>query len=356
MKNQQALIFIPDISGFTEFVKQVEIDHSQHIIKELLEIIIDENITKLEISEIEGDAILFYRMGPAPLFKEVVHQCKQMFLAFHQHLKLYKENLICQCGACSSHQSLSLKFVVHFGEVKEIAIKDFNKLHGEEIILAHRLLKNSITNSEYILFSEKFINSGSTDHDLMNGHSEYDEFGRVEYQYLVMNEWRHEVPDPVINKSPVPHYKNPIELDIIIDAPLDIVYQKFIDNSLKTEWVPGIKEIDMTNQPIPKKGSAHMCIFPGFAIDIELVDGKIQDRESIIIEHSKGVPLVKESYAIFKMKPEEKSTRLSLEVRIPEENLFQKLKKKIVFNKFKKSFNESLLAFKDYVEKDIEVL
>lgn len=38
-----ALIFIPDISGFTNFVTKTEIQHSNHIITELIELLIDAN-------------------------------------------------------------------------------------------------------------------------------------------------------------------------------------------------------------------------------------------------------------------------------------------------------------------------
>lgn len=58
--SQQALIFIPDISGFTQFVSDTEINHAHHITEELLEILIDANRIGLLVSEIEGDAILFY--------------------------------------------------------------------------------------------------------------------------------------------------------------------------------------------------------------------------------------------------------------------------------------------------------
>jgi len=54
-----ALLFVPDISGFTRFVQATEISHSRHIIEELLEKIIEANDLGLEISEVEGDAILF---------------------------------------------------------------------------------------------------------------------------------------------------------------------------------------------------------------------------------------------------------------------------------------------------------
>ena len=62
--NDRTLFVIPDIGGFTKFVAQTEVSHSQHIIKELLEILVDANTMGLKVSEFEGDAVLFYRAGP----------------------------------------------------------------------------------------------------------------------------------------------------------------------------------------------------------------------------------------------------------------------------------------------------
>jgi hypothetical protein len=67
---QSALLFMPDIRGFTEFVSVTEIQHAQSIIGELLEIIIESNQINLQVSAIEGDAILFYRLGQALGLKE----------------------------------------------------------------------------------------------------------------------------------------------------------------------------------------------------------------------------------------------------------------------------------------------
>jgi hypothetical protein len=71
---KSSLIYILDISGFTKFVTETEIDHSTHIIEELLEIIIDSNEINLKVSEIEGDAVLFYRFGEPPTAEEIVKQ------------------------------------------------------------------------------------------------------------------------------------------------------------------------------------------------------------------------------------------------------------------------------------------
>jgi hypothetical protein len=48
----KGLLFIPDISGFTEFVTNIELTHNHHIIQEFIEVLIDENDMGLEVSEI----------------------------------------------------------------------------------------------------------------------------------------------------------------------------------------------------------------------------------------------------------------------------------------------------------------
>ena len=156
-KPQPALLFMPDISGFTQFVTETEILHSQHIIRELLEILIDSNLLNLQVSEVEGDAIFFYRYGNKPDLQSLLLQVEKMFTRFHTHIKLYEHQRICPCGACKSAVDLSLKIIVHFGEVTGIAVKEYKKLFGRDVILLHRLLKNNLDNKEYVLLTDKLI-------------------------------------------------------------------------------------------------------------------------------------------------------------------------------------------------------
>src|SRR5687768_11104496 len=101
MENK-GLLFIPDISGFSRFVTETEINHSRIIIQELLETLINANQINLEVSEIEGDAILFYRFGKAPDIKELYQQVEKMFCEFHRYLSAYDAHRFCQCKACVS--------------------------------------------------------------------------------------------------------------------------------------------------------------------------------------------------------------------------------------------------------------
>lgn len=153
----KGLIFIPDISGFTRFVKEAEIAHSQLIIKELLEIIIDANDSGLQISEIEGDAVLFYKFGERPSPDQLYQQVERMFSAFHTNLISYEKRRFCQCEACLSAVNLTLKVITHYGEFTEYKVKGFDKLIGKDVILAHQLLKNDIDTDEYWLVTNELL-------------------------------------------------------------------------------------------------------------------------------------------------------------------------------------------------------
>ena len=187
---EQSLIFIPDITGFTRFVQSVEVRHSQHIISELLEILIDSNPLGLDISELEGDAILFYKYGHVPTLESILHQAKHMFENFHNHLKKYTSPGVCHCGAQKVPVDLSLKIIIHQGKLAFTKVKQYRKPYGLDMIVAHKLLKNSIEEKEYVLVTGLFddeilsINShGFNASDFQMDKTYYENIGEVPYRY-----------------------------------------------------------------------------------------------------------------------------------------------------------------------------
>ena len=160
MENK-GLLFIPDISGFTEFITNIELAHSHHIIQELIEVLIDQNAIGLEVSEIEGDAVLFYKFGDSPELSLIYGQVEKMFFAFHNHLKISEQRRNCQCNACKCAVNLTLKFITHYGEFTGYKIKNFYTLIGKDVIVAHQLLKNTIDKHEYWLLT-KNLTGGKT--------------------------------------------------------------------------------------------------------------------------------------------------------------------------------------------------
>jgi len=69
---QSALLFVPNISGFAQFITNRELQHLHYVNAELLDILIESNEINLKVHEIEGDAILFYRLGESPSVNETI--------------------------------------------------------------------------------------------------------------------------------------------------------------------------------------------------------------------------------------------------------------------------------------------
>ncbi len=266
---ERAIIFIPDISGFTEFTSATEIDHAAHIITELLELLVESNETGFTLAEIEGDALLFYRTGEPLDRARLVAQCLTMFSRFHQRLMVIERDTVCQCGACQSAGKLTLKFIVHFGYLKEIKVARFVKATGVDMIVAHRLLKNDVDSTEYILMTQACCAAsgpGEAHSNLRwsNSKNAYDSIGTVEYEFATLTQYRGQIsPPPAPPRFVIERGED--ELEIVIDAPLRTVYQTLVNVDKRPQWLDGVDTIDreMTTERI---GMRHYCVFHGLKL------------------------------------------------------------------------------------------
>ena len=272
------LLFIPDISGFTKFVNHTEVQHGQHIISELLELLIDSNNLGLELSEIEGDALLFYKQGELPDQASLMELVRKMFLGFHQHLKRYQTHRICECGACRTAGNLTLKFIIHAGPIDFIKVKDRSKPYGSDVILAHRLLKNPIENPEYALLSDKVLDPQEELTDLQNsswidfkkGTAQYDSLEAVDYYYTSLTNLRAQVPEPEESLQNGTRSTKPIIVSTHIDKPAAEVFETIIDFEQRMNWNKFAKDIQYED-PINQLGSKHVCVFDSHSLEFETV-------------------------------------------------------------------------------------
>src|SRR5262245_3582254 len=193
MENR-GLLFIPDISGFTRFVTETEIDHSRRIVQELLEVVIEANQIGLQVSEIEGDAVLFFKFGESPDLKQLSQQVERTFRDFHERLAVYEMSRFCQCRACASACNLTLKIITHYGEFTNYSVKSFEKLIGKDVIVAHQLLKNDIDQHEYWLVTTDLLRDGPPAElpPWIQWHPgvKRTESGDVEFRYALLSELR----------------------------------------------------------------------------------------------------------------------------------------------------------------------
>lgn len=159
---QRVLLIIADISGYTKFMvsSDIEVKHSQDIISELIHAVIRQVEIPLEVSKLEGDAVFLYAKKDSDTFtwdqvrKITGEKLILFFDVFHNKLQELTANNSCTCGACSNLHALRLKVVAHSGEALFYNILKFNELSGRDVILIHRLLKNSTNADEYLMMTQ----------------------------------------------------------------------------------------------------------------------------------------------------------------------------------------------------------
>ncbi|OSC43170.1 DUF2652 domain-containing protein [Mycobacterium decipiens] len=154
MAIRRAFLLIADIGGYTRYMNwnRLHLAHAQRTVAELLESVIDAG-KGLKLAKLEGDAAFFW--APDGNAKVVVcERLSQMRQAFFARRERMKTDHPCECESCAQRDGLTLKFVAHQGEVAEQKVKRRVELAGVDVILVHRMLKNSVPVPEYVLMTD----------------------------------------------------------------------------------------------------------------------------------------------------------------------------------------------------------
>ena len=97
-KTQTGYLLLADISGYTSFVAQTEIEHADMALSFLLETIIEKLSSLLTISKLEGDAVFAYieesKLEEARSLLELIDQT---YLAFRDKALALFEQATCPC-------------------------------------------------------------------------------------------------------------------------------------------------------------------------------------------------------------------------------------------------------------------
>jgi len=288
--DNQGLLFIPDISGYTKFINNTEIEHSRYIIQELLEVLVNSNNIDLKISEIEGDAILFYRFGEPPSVEEMYRQVEKMFCNFHKYTRQYEERRICPCKACEGVKDLTLKVITHHGEFSTYTVKEFSKLIGKDVIKAHQLLKNDIPLHEYWLVTNDIYHKDKKENlpewlEWKEGKKQ-DENNEIDFHYSMLSPLRDKIPADTGHEFSIKGAsKLVISAQKEFNENIDTMFMTVADFSLRPQWMEGITEIDNVTTKIPQVGTAHNCIV-GKKVNVLVTSGFKKDDKSITIEET----------------------------------------------------------------------
>ncbi|MGA9191225.1 MAG: DUF2652 domain-containing protein [Anaerolineales bacterium] len=155
----QGYLVLADITGFTAYLSEAELDHANAILGELTERIIAHLTPLMILVEVEGDAV--YGHLPAERVdrgETLVELFEATYVAFRDQVTGVRRRTTCDCNACRSLPMLDLKIICHYGDYALQTVANRSKPLGSDVNLAHRLLKNHVTMTTgwraYILFTE----------------------------------------------------------------------------------------------------------------------------------------------------------------------------------------------------------
>lgn len=164
---QHGYLCLADISGYTSYLAGVELEHAQAILADLLETIIGSMKPVLTVAKLEGDAVFAYALeARLPRSEMLLDLVEATYAAFSRQRESAQRHATCTCAACRAIPTLDLKFFVHHGDFIAQDISHTVELIGSDVNLAHRLMKNHITETTgwraYALFTDRALEHMST--------------------------------------------------------------------------------------------------------------------------------------------------------------------------------------------------
>jgi len=154
MATTEGPLVLADISGYTKFMAATELEHSDVLVRRMLNTIVASLKGRLEMAQLEGDGVFFVGVGVAP---DLIQWLEGSYLTFHRRMRTFLERRQCSCDACAKAPELTLKLIAHYGRYSRQRIGETGQVHGVDVIVPHRLAKNSVPSREYILATRDLL-------------------------------------------------------------------------------------------------------------------------------------------------------------------------------------------------------
>ena len=238
-ETQHGYLVLADISGYTSYLAQVELEHAHEILTDLLVVIVDQFKQVLTISKLEGDAV-FANINDSgmPNGERLLELIESTYFHFRRRRDASQRQTTCTCRACQSIPSLDLKFFVHHGDYIFQDISGIRELVGSDVNLIHRLTKNHITEQTgwhaYTLFTDRALEHMNIHPDGLHAQTEsYEHLGTISTQSMDIHpRYEEAVRNQRVVISPE---ETDIKFEYDFDAPPHIVWDWVMDINRRSQ-------------------------------------------------------------------------------------------------------------------------
>jgi hypothetical protein len=246
-----------------------------------------------------------------------------------------------------------LKVVSHYGEVAGIAVKDHKKLFGKDVILIHRLLKNSLDKKEYVLVTDPLAD-GATQNGLPEWYmphaaSERYDVGEVQFYFSDLANLHGAIP-PITS----PKYNSAAKTYVafteekVIAAPIFNTFGAIFDLPQRSKWMDRVKRIEMvSNDHVHRVGTKHRCVIAEKNNPVIVTESvKITPDSIEMVEmNERGAGGCR--YRLQKISDDQ--TKLSVDLLVKDSLLVKLMFNLLMRSKYKKSMGKSLQNLQKYL-------
>ena len=249
---ERLCLIIADISGYTGYLAGSELDHARDVMADLLETVLAGMGPTPRLSELEGDALFVYVPAADVDGSMQLDTLESCYFAFRRRIRSIAQTTTCPCNACSAIRRLDLKFCVHTGEAVRQRIAGQEKLMGSDVILVHRLLKNSVSESlglqAYVLLTASCLERLRLDPAALGltPHREtYEHFGQVPlYVHDLQARWNQREETHRVFVRPE---EADVKMDVSLPAPPPLVWEYLTAPAKRASWTVGVTDARQDN-------------------------------------------------------------------------------------------------------------
>jgi hypothetical protein len=281
---ESACLVIADISGYTAYLAGAELDHAQDILADLIGTVVSALRPTFRLAKLEGDAAFAYTFSEAvdgSAYQDAIERC---YFTFRRRLRDIGQASTCDCNACVLIPSLDLKVVAHHGQVARQRIAGREELVGADVVVAHRLLKNDVSEAlgvgAYALYSDACVRAmGLADpavSGLLEHRGTYDGIGEVVGWVRDLEAaWQVELGSTRVFVAPEQAL---LSIEMVVPAPPGIAWEWFTSPARRLQWQAGITDFrqDLTAGR-RGSGTTNHCIHGREAIVEEILDWRPVD-------------------------------------------------------------------------------
>lgn len=281
---QPTCFLIADISGYTGYLADVELDHAQDILADLIGAVVSALKPTFRLAKLEGDAAFTFapmERIDGSLLLDTIERC---YFGFRRRRRDVRQATSCPCNACVRIPDLDLKFVVHHGETIVQRVAGRQELLGSDVIVVHRLLKNDVVERlgipAYALLSQACIDASDLDPAAlgMTAHREtYDRVGDVPvWVHDLGRRWQEEEARARVLVSADQAI---LDLSVPTTVPPQIAWAFLTEPGQRMTWQPWVTEVAIKGATGGRRGlgSANHCMHGKDAVVEEILDWRPYD-------------------------------------------------------------------------------